>query len=104
MDRKFRWVKRANVYGVRNWTEYELFIEGRETRVALIKKLPGSDQKYTALIRFDKTGYNGVPAGLDKKKLTIWAWNYLDDAKRAVERYYGLKRPAKKKVPSPFGL
>lgn len=103
MTRKFKWVKISNKYGVKNWVSYELFIEGRSTRVALIERIKPTD-RYHAIVRFDKDGYNGMLAGWDKKTGTGWTFAYLDDAKKAVERYYGLKRPAKKKVPSPFGL
>lgn len=104
MARKFKWVKVSNKYGIKNWNEYELFIEGRSTRVALIQKIK-STGNYTALVRFDKDGYNGVFAGYNKKTGTIWSFGYLDDAKKAVERYYGLRRPVKgKSSPAPFGL
>lgn len=91
MARNFKWVRIPNLYGVRNWTGYELFIEGKPNRVAFIDKLKRSDY-YTALVDFDKDGYNGVFYGYDKKKHTITTFAYLDDCKKAVEKHYGLKR------------
>ena len=81
--RKFKWVKITNKYGIKNWNEYELFIEGIPKRVALIQKLDTAHD-YVAIVDFDKTGYNG--------RYMKKAYPYLIDAKKAVEKLYNLKR------------
>ena len=81
MARNFKWVRKPNMYGIRNWTGYELFIEGRPNRVALIEQLKKGDY-YTALVDFNSMGGNGVYYGYDKKKHTITTFAYLDDCKK----------------------
>lgn len=92
MAKKFKWVRINNKYGVKNWKDYELFIEGRSKRVALIEKLPGSNNYYSAIVDFNADGYNGKFFGYNKSTGTIRTFAYLKDCKAAVERYYGLRK------------
>ena len=89
--RKFKWVRIARMYGIRNWKGYELYIEGRKARVALIEKIPNFNN-YTALVDFNAEGGSGVYLGYNKKTGKISTYHYLEDIKKAVEKHYGLKR------------
>lgn len=91
MAKNFKWVRIPKKYGVKNWTAYELFVEGKPNRIALIDKLDTASY-YTAIVDFDSKGYNGSYYGWNVKKGTITTFAYLNDCKRAVEKYYGLKR------------
>lgn len=91
MAKNFKWVRIPKKYGVKNWTTYELFVEGKPNRIALIDKID-TVSNYTAIVDFDSKGYNGVYYGWNVKKGTLTTFAYLDDCKRAVEKHYGLRR------------
>lgn len=90
MAKKFKWVRIPNMYGVRTWTGYELYVEGKPHRIALIERVKRGDY-YSAIVDFDATGYNGTCLGYDHKKHTLTTFAYLNDCKKAVEKHYGLK-------------
>lgn len=101
MARAFKWVKTERVAGVRGFVRYDLYIEGSDKIFGRVEKIGPSD--YTITVMKKRLDGHHLTYMIVKKPTYIRTFHYLDDAKREVERYLGLRRPVKKKA-SPFGL
>lgn len=84
----FKWKKITSGAYSERLPAYELFVEGRKNRVAKIWRQSNSGTtsglRYSAIIDFNKDGYNG--------RFGPQIWYSLSDAKKFVEKYYGLRR------------
>ena len=100
MARDFRWTRETNIRNVDRWARYMLLIDDRGI-VAYIDKSPNYREYYAYT---DCNSYN-------PSAHLLGSYRYLEDAKKSIERYYGLKRDAGKRAEygikgklRPFGL
>lgn len=104
MARKFRWIKEDKSYIAKGWAEWHLYVEGWDYRLASIQR-NGKNDGYMILLGKGRKEPGRVYYHItDYSNLSVEWYPTLDEAKRAVERRFGLKRPTKKKISAPFGL
>lgn len=101
MSNNFKWVRETDILGSKNRTWYTLYIPGKSVMVAYIDKTPGYRDYYAFIV----TNTYNLSARLHGR------FKYLNDAKKSLEEYFGLKRTVRKKAEygikgklRPFGL
>lgn len=102
MTRSFKWVKTDRVAGVRGYVRYDLYIEGSDKVFGRVERTSPSDTYSITVMKKRQDGHH-LTYMVVREPTYVRVFHYLDDAKREVERYLGLRRSTEKKA-LPFGL
>ncbi len=85
MTNDIKWIRKTSVRNLNGWNRY-ILTSKKDVWMGYIDKSPGYKDYYAFV---DVNPYNKIARLLGRFK-------YLNDAKKAVEEYCDVKRPAKK--------